>query len=62
MTLKCKVNGCYAKAYVKIQPDLVIEVADGKKRPNGKTRKAFIVDYSDPCENLKVTTSCRFKI
>ena len=48
VTLKCKVNGCHAKAYVKIQPDLVIEVADGKKRPNGKTRKAFKVDYSDP--------------
>ena len=29
VTLKCKVDGCYAKAYVKIQPDLVIEVANG---------------------------------
>ena len=33
-TLKCAVRGCFAKAYVKIQPDLIIEVAGGKKRPN----------------------------
>ena len=43
ITLKCAVPGCHAKAYVKIQEDLIIEVADGKKRPNGKTRKAFKV-------------------
>ena len=47
-TLKCAVQGCFAKAYTKIQPDLIIEVADGKKRPNGTTRKAFKVDYSNP--------------
>ena len=46
--MKCAVQGCFAKAYTKIQPDLIIEVADGKKRPNGTTRKAFKVDYSNP--------------
>ena len=44
----CTVKGCFAKVYAKIQPDLIIEVADGKKRPNGKTRTAFRADYSNP--------------
>ena len=46
-TLECVIKGCSAKAYVKIQPDLVITIENGKVRSDGRRRAIYKVYFPD---------------